>query len=61
MKGSKTNAEWHRANRMPKNPTEEQRVQWHAAHAEACGCRAVPPALAAKIRALKRKSPGRAN
>ena len=59
MKAGKLNAEWHRAHRMPKNPTEEQRLEWHAAHAEACGCRPVPPPLAAKMRALKRA--GRAN
>jgi hypothetical protein len=37
----KINAEWHRANRMPKNPTMDQRVAWHVAHAKACGCREI--------------------
>jgi len=37
----KLNAEWHRANRMPKNPTMDQRIVWHLAHARACGCREI--------------------
>lgn len=37
--GSKLNAEWHRAHKMPKNPTLEERVQWHAEHAKNCACR----------------------
>ncbi len=35
----KTNAEWHKANRMPKNPTAEQRMLWHLAHLKNCQCR----------------------
>jgi hypothetical protein len=34
------NREWHEAHRMPKNPTRDQRAEWHAAHADECGCRA---------------------
>jgi hypothetical protein len=41
----KINAEWHKANRMPKNPTREQRLDWHLRHSEACSCREMPPAL----------------
>lgn len=37
----KINAEWHKANPMPKNPTDDQRVAWHVAHAQHCGCRAI--------------------
>ena len=32
------NREWHLVNRMPKNPTEEQRAKWHIAHIENCNC-----------------------
>jgi hypothetical protein len=39
------NAEWHRNNVMPKNPTLEQRIAWHIEHAKVCGCRAIPPSL----------------
>ena len=37
----KVNAIWHRAHPMPKNPTIAQRIEWHLAHATACGCRAI--------------------
>jgi hypothetical protein len=44
------NAAWHKANPMPKNPTLDQRMAWHVAHAKACGCREIPPKLRAEIR-----------
>jgi hypothetical protein len=43
---SKTNAAWHDANPMPKNPTLDQRVARHVEHAKHCGCRPI----AGKIR-----------
>jgi hypothetical protein len=52
----KTNAQWHAANRMPKNPTDAQRVQWHMRHAEYCKCRPIPKSVQALIDA-KRESP----
>ena len=52
MKAGSINKEWHDGHRMPKNPTRRQRVAWHAAHAAACGCRPVPPGLAANVAAL---------
>jgi hypothetical protein len=57
-KPEKLNAAWHKSHRMPKNPTPEQRLEWHLAHAQACGCRPVPPSLAAQLRAAvgKRRS-----
>ncbi|HEY3449193.1 MAG TPA: hypothetical protein VGK67_22745 [Myxococcales bacterium] len=45
------NADWHRKNRMPKNPTTEQRVAWHLEHAKACSCRPIPEKLAALVAA----------
>jgi hypothetical protein len=51
----KPNAEWHRAHRMPAAATREERVEWHAEHAAACGCRPVPPGLATEVDSLKRK------
>jgi hypothetical protein len=39
------NREWHAANRMPPKATQDQRVAWHRAHAEACGCRPIPESL----------------
>jgi hypothetical protein len=43
------NAEWHRAHRMPKHPTLEQRLEWHREHARHCDCRTPPPKLAALL------------
>ena len=34
----KLNREWHLANRMPKNATLDQRVEWHLEHEKQCGC-----------------------
>ncbi len=45
------NADWHRAHRMPKNPTLEQRLEWHREHARHCDCRKPPPKLAALLAA----------
>ena len=45
----RASADWHRANRMPKNPTLDQRLAWHVAHAQHCGCRPIPRKLAAEI------------
>ena len=39
------NAEWHRANPMPKNATDRQRAVWHTAHQRFCACRPVPPRI----------------
>ena len=44
-KGSRINKQWHDANRMPKNPSVEQRIQWHVQHAQSCVCRPIPPKL----------------
>lgn len=43
------NKAWHEANPMPKNATEEQRQEWHEAHARYCGCRDIPASLREKI------------
>jgi hypothetical protein len=43
------NAAWHRANRMPRNPSLDQRVAWHLEHARNCGCRAISGAMRDEI------------
>ena len=45
----KTNRDWHEAHRMPKNPTEAQRAQWHYEHALNCGCREIRLSIAALL------------
>ena len=43
------NAEWHAGHRLPRNAKVEQRVEWHIEHARECGCREIPPSIAAAI------------
>jgi len=49
------NADWHRSHKMPKNPTVDQRVEWHVAHAEHCRCRPIPPKLQELIDSHRKK------
>jgi predicted DNA-binding protein (MmcQ/YjbR family) len=39
------NKAWHRAHPMPARATDVQRLKWHRAHAQACGCRPIPASL----------------
>lgn len=39
------NKAWHERNRMPKNPTTEQRLAWHVGHEKNCDCRPMPESL----------------
>ena len=36
------NKAWHLAHKMPKNPSDEERIAWHLAHAQNCPCREMP-------------------
>ena len=42
------NAEWHAGNPMPAKASFEQRLEWHLAHAVACGCRPIPTPIRAE-------------
>jgi hypothetical protein len=44
------NTAWHSKNPMPANPTLDQRVRWHLAHAKHCDCRPVPASIRAALR-----------
>lgn len=35
----KINRVWHTNNKMPKNPTLDERIEWHLAHVKNCSCR----------------------
>lgn len=48
----KTNKQWHEENRIPKNATIQQRIEWHLAHVKSCGCRPIPPSI---LQLLKEK------
>jgi hypothetical protein len=41
----KINREWHLKNKMPTNPSFEERVHWHIEHQKNCNCRPVPERL----------------
>lgn len=43
------NREWHLQNKMPKNPTKDQRIVWHRNHAQHCDCRKMPSFIQAEI------------
>jgi len=49
------NKEWHRSHRMPPKATREQRIKWHAAHAAACGCRAIPVSIKPDVENLLKR------
>lgn len=46
----KINKEWYLANKMPKNPTLDQRVKWHVEHARNCSCRALSGKILEEIK-----------
>ena len=43
----KINKEWHLANKMPKNPSDDQRVGWHIEHVRNCSCMPIPKGVLA--------------
>jgi len=43
------NKEWHLNNKMPKNPTKTQRLEWHIGHNENCNCRKLTEKLLKEI------------
>lgn len=43
------NSKWHGENKMPKNPTLDQRIEWHTEHAKNCKCWPIPPKLQEEI------------
>jgi hypothetical protein len=53
----KINKEWHLKNKMPKNPTLEERINWHIEHAKNCNCREIPGNIKEEIN--KRKKEGK--
>ena len=44
----KLNKEWHHKNKMPKNPTLQERITWHKEHMKNCKCRTAPKNLSLK-------------
>jgi hypothetical protein len=38
---------------MPKNPTAQQRIEWHLAHTKVCECRPIPQTVLNLLRERK--------
>jgi hypothetical protein len=54
------NKDWHLANKMPRNASFEQRVEWHKAHLIHCSCRTdLPPDIRKAIEAESTSPPSR--
>ncbi|HTT10973.1 MAG TPA: hypothetical protein VMG60_08805 [Burkholderiaceae bacterium] len=53
---TKTNRLWHAHHRMPKNPTAQQRIAWHLAHAANCACRPIPQGVVQLLNATGKRS-----
>lgn len=51
----KINKTWHAKNKMPKNPSIEERTKWHKAHAKNCTCRPIPEKLMVEIKKWEMK------
>ena len=51
---NKINEEWHKRNIMPKNPTLQQRIDWHLEHSKECGCRPIPASVAMAIKKTRK-------
>lgn len=47
------NVAWHAKNKMPKNPSLDQRVQWHLAHSKNCLCRPLSGKILEEIKKRK--------
>jgi len=45
MTMAKINKLWHAQHAMPKNPSLQQRMDWHLAHNKECNCRPIPQGI----------------
>lgn len=52
----KINKEWHLKHLMPREPTMDQRLDWHIEHEKNCYCREIPPKLKEEIEKRKLKN-----
>ena len=47
------NKEWHEKNKMPKNASIEQRIEWHIEHQKHCSCRPIPKKVKEEMKKKK--------
>ncbi len=45
MKKRPLDLQWHKDHRLDSGASLADRLQWHIEHAEACGCRPIPPSV----------------
>jgi len=43
------NKKWHLENKMPKNPSQKERMEWHIEHNKNCGCRKPTESISRQI------------
>ncbi len=46
------NKEWHAKHKMPKNPSDKEKIQWHLEHEKNCSCRVMSETLRKKMKEL---------
>jgi hypothetical protein len=44
---------WHKENKMPKNPSLDERITWAIGHGGNCACRPIPESLLVEIKKRK--------
>ncbi|HWS48988.1 MAG TPA: hypothetical protein VN174_02990 [Candidatus Methanoperedens sp.] len=49
------NRDWHLANKMLKNPTLDQRIEWHLEHSKNCDCRVLGGKILEEIKKRGKK------
>lgn len=49
------NRDWHLKNKMPKNPSKEERLNWHIEHIKNCPCRKPTEKLAKEIEEFQKQ------
>lgn len=51
------NVKWHEQHVLPRRASLEERMEWHRAHREACGCRPIPAKLQEQMGLAARAAP----
>ena len=51
------NKQWHTEHRLPHGASLEERIDWHVAHAKACGCRPIAPEISLAISSRRSSKP----
>lgn len=49
------NKEWHEKHKMPKNPSFEQKMEWHIEHSKHCNCYPLSEKIKEELKQYKSK------